>query len=89
MPDQRPIVYLQKKIKIWKLKDRDQKEQFQQLSRTQLPKDETQSVEEKWQKKWNKIVQENTLSDRQNKRSGKEKNNAQMEWFKESTKKEK
>jgi hypothetical protein len=41
-------LYTKKKIKIWKLKEIDNKEQFQQLLRTKLPKDETQSVEEEW-----------------------------------------
>jgi hypothetical protein len=36
------------KIKIWKLKQTDKKEQFQQLFWAKLPKDETQSVEEEW-----------------------------------------
>jgi hypothetical protein len=37
-----------KKIKIWKLKETNKKEQFQKLLRTKLPKDETQCVEEDW-----------------------------------------
>jgi hypothetical protein len=36
------------KIKIWKLKEPDKKEQFQHLLKNKLPKDETQSVEEEW-----------------------------------------
>jgi hypothetical protein len=46
--ERRPTVYQEKKIEIWKLKERDKKEQFQQLLRTKLPNYETQSVEEKW-----------------------------------------
>jgi hypothetical protein len=33
---------------MWKLKEPDKKEQFQQLLKTKLPKDETQSMVEEW-----------------------------------------
>jgi hypothetical protein len=44
--EQSPIAYQEKKIKIWKLKETDKKEKFQQLLKTNLPIDETRSVEE-------------------------------------------
>jgi hypothetical protein len=37
-----------KKFRIWKLKEPDKKYQFQQLLRTKLSKDGTQSLEEEW-----------------------------------------
>jgi hypothetical protein len=46
--ERRPIVNQEKKIKIWKLKQPDKKQQFEQLLRIKLSKDETQSVEEEW-----------------------------------------
>jgi hypothetical protein len=46
--EQRLIVYQEKEVKIWKLKEAAKKGQFQQLLRTKLPKHETHSLEEEW-----------------------------------------
>jgi hypothetical protein len=48
MAEWRSTVYQEKLIVIWKLKDSDKKEQFQQLLRIKLCKYETQIVEEEW-----------------------------------------
>jgi hypothetical protein len=38
----KPILYQEEKIKIWKLRDQDNKERFTELLKTKLPKDEVQ-----------------------------------------------
>jgi hypothetical protein len=43
--DRKPVLYREEKIKIWKLKDQDNKEKVIELLKSRLPKDEVQSVE--------------------------------------------
>jgi hypothetical protein len=48
--ENKPIIYQEKKIKVWKLKEKQTKEKYTEILKKKVPRDEIKDVETEWER---------------------------------------